>query len=259
MLASATARAQHVNTTTASGERVVYDAYYNWQFIWLNAARVSFSVSDTVVNSVKRLKLESVGNTRSGYDFIYHVSDTFQTVTNASSLMPIAFYQRNYEGKRIIENDWLYHYDSLRITGHSRIGSTKKTHESTINAKWNADSYDVLSMVYIARNLNYDTCHVGSKIPINLLINARKSNVFIRFLGRETIKLRSGRKFRCIKFSPKLSSGTIFKDGEDMVVWITDDRNRMPVAVEAKVVVGSVKAQMSSVTGLRWPLDAEVK
>ena len=39
-----------------------------------------------------------------------------------------------------------------------------------------------------------------------------------------------------------LVKGTIFKGGEDLLVWVTDDNKRVPVLVEAKILVGSVKA-----------------
>ena len=40
-------------------------------------------------------------------------------------------------------------------------------------------------------------------------------NMYIRFLGRETIKTKYG-KFRAIKFKPLLLKGTIFEGGENM-------------------------------------------
>jgi len=45
-------------------------------------------------------------------------------------------------------------------------------------------------------------------------------------------------------------AGTIFKGGEDLVVWVTDDNYRIPVLVEAKILVGSVKAVLVGAEGL---------
>jgi hypothetical protein len=42
----------------------------------------------------------------------------------------------------------------------------------------------------------------------------------------------------------------MFKGDEDAIVWVTDDVNKVPVQVEAKIIVGSVKAILNEATGL---------
>jgi len=44
-----------------------------------------------------------------------------------------------------------------------------------------------------------------------------------------------------------------------MTVWVTDDRNRIPIIVEARILIGSVKAVFTGAEGLRHPITAEVK
>ena len=84
-------------------------------------------------------------------------------------------------------------------------------------------------------------------------------DIYIRYLGKERIKNRDGRKFDCLKFKPLLVEGTIFESGEDMTVWVTDDQNRVPIIVEAKILIGSVKAVFVDAKGLRSPMTAEVE
>ena len=55
-----------------------------------------------------------------------------------------------------------------------------------------------------------------------------------------------------------LVPGTIFESGEDMTVWVTDDLNRIPIIVEAKILIGSIKAVFVDATGLRNKITAEV-
>jgi hypothetical protein len=52
--------------------------------------------------------------------------------------------------------------------------------------------------------------------------------------------------------------GTIFTSGEGMTVWVTDDENRIPIIVKAKILIGSVKAVFVGAEGLRSPMDAEL-
>ena len=76
-------------------------------------------------------------------------------------------------------------------------------------------------------------------------------NLFIRYLGKEDIKLHKDTKtYSTIKFSVMLVEGTLFTGGEDMTIWVTDDGNRVPVMVEAKILIGSVKAVITGAEGL---------
>ena len=66
-------------------------------------------------------------------------------------------------------------------------------------------------------------------------------------------------KYSCIKFSPLLIEGTIFKGGEEMRVWVTDDKNKIPVRVESPIIVGSVYAELYKYSGLRSPVSAKLQ
>ena len=82
-------------------------------------------------------------------------------------------------------------------------------------------------------------------------------NLYIRYLGKETIKTKYG-KFRAIKFKPLLVKGTMFEGGEKMTVWVSDDANHLPLRVESAISVGSVKVDMMGYKNLRYPLTSLV-
>jgi hypothetical protein len=74
-------------------------------------------------------------------------------------------------------------------------------------------------------------------------------------MGKEKIKTRYG-TFRSIKLKALLLKGDTFKGGEDMVIWITDDANRIPIRIESPLAVGSVKVDMMHYDNLKFPLTA---
>jgi len=75
----------------------------------------------------------------------------------------------------------------------------------------------------------------------------------MKYIGRETITIESG-TFRCIKFVPVLQKGRVFKEEQDLTVWITDDLNHIPVLAEADILVGSVKMELKEFGGIRNPM-----
>ena len=43
-----------------------------------------------------------------------------------------------------------------------------------------------------------------------------------------------------------------------MTVWVTDDENKVPVLIDAKILIGSIKAIVNTMEGVRHESDAEI-
>ena len=116
---------------------------------------------------------------------------------------------------------------------------------------------DVVSAIFYARNIDFNKYKPEDKIPFTMFLDNENYNLYVRYLGKETIKTKYGR-FRAIKFKPLLVKGTIFEGGEKMVVWVSDDGNHLPLRVESPISVGSIKVDMMNYKNLRYPLTSLV-
>jgi hypothetical protein len=56
-----------------------------------------------------------------------------------------------------------------------------------------------------------------------------------------------------------LIEGTLFDEGEFMEVFVTDDKNRIPIYIEAEIIVGKVKAYITSMKNVQYPLTSRIK
>ncbi len=74
---------------------------------------------------------------------------------------------------------------------------------------------DVLSAIFYARNIDFNSYKPGDKITFSMFLDNEVYEMYIRYLGKETVKTKYG-KFRAIKFKPLLIKGTIFEGGEKM-------------------------------------------
>ena len=54
-------------------------------------------------------------------------------------------------------------------------------------------------------------------------------------------------------------SGEVFKGEEDMLIWVSDDNNRLPVFFEAPLLVGTATGRMTGYEGLKHPFEALVE
>lgn len=113
--------------------------------------------------------------------------------------------------------------------------------------------FDVLSMIYYARCIPWEKYTKGDLIPIRLILDNEVYDTYIRYLGKEQKKIDDGSLVDCIKFQPKLIEGTIFPGGENMSVWVSDDKNRVPVYIQTPILVGNIKAILKSSQSLKYP------
>ncbi len=71
-------------------------------------------------------------------------------------------------------------------------------------------------------------------------------------IGREEIRTKFG-KIKALKLRPIVQSGRVFKEQESLTVWVTDDKNKIPVRIKADLAVGSLKADLIEYKGLTHP------
>jgi hypothetical protein len=241
------------NSAFSSGEYIGFEIYYNWGIIWIAAGTVNFSVKSKEINGKKAYHLDAYGTSHKSYDWFYKVRDHFQSYVDSASLKPI-WAERN-------TNDGGYKaYEEYRfVEKNGKILSTITNNDiplkrDTFNLK---DCVcDVLTAAYHARNINFSAYKVNDKIPMWIIISGKNYPLYIRFVGKETITTRDNKTYDCLKMSAKIIEGTIFKGGEDLIVWVTNDANHVPVLVEAKIIVGSVKAYLTETHNLRSPLKS---
>jgi hypothetical protein len=176
---------------------------------------------------------------------VYKVRDRYESFIDTGTLLPYKFIRHVEEGS--YRKDEIVTFDRMSNNANSKEGIYKVP----------ACVQDVLSEMYMARNIDFNDYKKGDLIPFDLFLDNEVFNMYIRYLGKETIKTRYG-KFRCLKFKPLLLKGTIFEGGEKMTVWVTDDANRLPVRVESPISVGSIKVDMMMYRNLRHPLSSRI-
>ena len=183
------------------------------------------------------------GKTYSFFDNFFKVRDKYETYIDTATLQPLKFIRNVSEGSYK-----KYENVSFNKTAHTAITNSGvfKTPDCI---------QDVLSTMYYARNIDFDKMKPGDKIPFSMFLDNQVYDLYIRYVGKETIKTKYG-KFRAIKIKPLLIKGTIFEGGEKMTVWISDDANHIPVRVESPISVGSVKVDMMDFKNRRTPMNS---
>lgn len=237
------------------GETISYEIFYNWGMIWVGAGEANFSSQYHEHNKNTYFKFIGTGFTYPKYDWFYKVRDRFESICDTNDLKPIRFVRDTKEGATLNYSDNVFNWKSNKAYSFTRTKSNGIRKDSTLLSPC---TFDVLSMIYFARNIDFSSYKVKSKIPISLYLENEVYSLYIEYLGKEKLKTDMG-EFNCIKFHPLLVEGTIFKAGDDMTVWVTDDKNHIPVYVETPVIVGMIKAKLKSYSGIKYPIQSKLK
>ncbi|MCK4663230.1 MAG: DUF3108 domain-containing protein [Bacteroidales bacterium] len=240
------------NTSFKTGEKITYDVYYNWAFIWLNAGEVYFKVGLKKYNNKPVYHFESFGRTHEKYDWIFKVRDKYETIADTNTFNPLIFKRNTYEGGYYVKNKYYFDHSENKIFTFTE--NTKKSYTQDTLALPKC-TFDVLTTIYYSRNIDYSKHNINDKIPLSLIIDNEVFDLYIKYLGKDTIKTKDGIIYNCIKFKPLLVEGTIFSGGENMTVWVSDDENKIPILVEAKILVGTVKAFLTDYENIRYELE----
>ena len=105
---------------------------------------------------------------------------------------------------------------------------------------------------YLRSNINEDALQPGHEIYLNLFIDDENMDFKVKFLGREVIKTKFG-KVNALKFRPYVMAGRVFKEQESLTFWVSDDKNKVPLKIEADLAVGSLDADLDAYKGLKYP------
>ena len=232
-----------VNTTFVSGENINFRVFYSVIGIYFEAGTASFSINRDRLNNKPVYHIVGLGNSNSKYDWIFKVRDRYESYIDTLTLRPYRFIRNVDEGG----------YKKFEHVEFDQEKSQAVSQQGTFSVP--PCVQDVLSAIYYARNIDFDKYKPGDKIPFSMFLDDEVYNLYIRYMGKETIKTRYG-KFRAIKFKPMLIKGTIFEGGEKMNVWVSDDRNKVPLRIESPITVGSVIVDMMGYKNLRYPLGS---
>lgn len=116
----------------------------------------------------------------------------------------------------------------------------------------------MVSAFYYLRN-NYDVSNIkeGDEIILNMFFDKENFKFKLKFLGREIMRTKFG-KVPCLKFRPYVQAGRVFKENESLTLWVSDDENKIPIRIKAKLMVGSLKADLDAFKGLKHPFKIVV-
>ena len=241
-----------------SGEQVSFVLHYKWGTINSDVGSATVRLDTLTFNGRKCFRCRLRGRTTKLYDYFFKVREDFASWFTYEGLVPLKFYRHSREGDYEARNTYVYDRTSPDPHIIADLYSSKRGQRS-MEIPLTPCTFDLPSLFYFARNMDFDAVEPGKKHPMTFAIDDDVFNVYFILYGRETIKVEGLGRVKTIKFAAKLLEGEVFKGETDMTIWVSDDENRLPVFFEAPLLVGTARGRMSSYSGLKHPFTALIK
>jgi len=174
---------------------------------------------------------------------VYKVRDRYESYIDKDGMFPWIFVRRVNEGGYKIKQDYTFFQ-------HKKVVDLGEDNKMT---KVPSFVQDMVSSFYYARTLDFTDIKPGKIFTISTFVDGETFDLKVKYITTETVKLRKG-KFRCMKFQPVVIEGRTFKKSDDLEVWITADKNRIPILVKANIFLGAIKMEVVDYKNLLNPI-----
>jgi hypothetical protein len=211
------------------GERAEYEVKYG--IIRAGSASLSVVGIDTVRGrDAYRFRLTFAASVNV-LVYRYSTRDTMQSWVDTSKFQSLRFHQDQVQRGKARTKRYEIFPDRRTFTDGNDPEQPSVT-----------DPLDDVAFLYFVRTQNLD---VGYGRQWSRYFKATNNPVMLKALRKETIEV-AGRKWNTVVVQPIIKTSTLFSDGAEAQVWISDDSVRAIVQIKTKLSVGSITMRLTS-------------
>lgn len=219
------------NTFFQGGEKLTFQLRYGF----IVGGRVTLTLEDKGNTFYVRGEAVTVGVA----DEIFSVKDIYESYFEKESNLPVFAIQNIKEGKR-----YKYYNEAIFDRKNNKVISSRSGSQDVP-----PDIMDMMCVFYYIRRMDLSDAKNGDTYKVNTFFFDKLYAFEIRYRGKEMISTRFG-KISCHKFAPVVEPGRVFKSKDDMLIWLTDDANRIPILVSMQMVVGHIYCELIEMQNL---------
>ena len=212
---------------------------------WMKAGNATLQVNETTLNGKPVFHVVGKGWTTGMIKWFFKVQDRYESYFDKETILPYKFIRNIDEGghKKDIEID--FDQKNKKAFVHNKKHNTKKTLETKPNIQ------DMVSTFYYLRNsIDTKLLKAGDEIKLDMFFDEENYGFKLKYLGKEVVKTAFG-KVEALMFRPYVMAGRVFKEEESLTLWVSNDKNKIPLRIKADLAVGSLRADLEAFKGLK--------
>lgn len=246
------------NLPFKAGEKMSFIMHYEWGMINSDVGTATVGLDTLTYNGEKAFLCKVQGKTTRLFDLFFKVREDFKAWFTVDGLRPLKFTRDTYEGRYEARNTYIYDWAATDPHIDADV-FTSSSGQRSLEIPLTRCTFDLPALFFFARNMDMEAVEQGKRYPMTFAIDDDVYNVYFIKYGRETIHIKGLGTVRTVKFAAKLLAGEVFTGEEDMMIWISDDENRLPVYFEAPILVGTASGRMTGYEGLKHPFTSLIK
>ncbi len=231
------------NESFQAGEHFEYKVKFG--ILTIGTANVDVDEKIYTVNNRPCYKINVLGRT-AGITDIFRVKNTYRSYVDTLAILPQKFIYSARE--REYKRDQSFSFD------HAGNKVTRFEKEEATNYKVPDNIQDVISGYYFLRTIDFSRLQSGQVISTPLFFDDDLYNMTVKYNGTGKINTRFG-KINVIKLNPVLPKNKLFEGENAIRVWVSNDKNRVPVKIEVDFSVGTAVMELRSYNGARYPFN----
>ncbi len=252
----AKAQCQAINTAFSPGEQLTFNLYYNWKFIWIKAGTATLDIAGVQYNGEPAYQMSLLSVTSKRVDLFFRMRDTITSIFT-ESIEPLYYRKGAVEGKRYtVDEAWFNYENGETIVKQKRLYQNGQMLETT--SQDTLCVYDMLSALASARSFETAGMTEGQSIIIPIVTGKKIVNETLIYNGMKDTKADNGHTYRCQVFTFSEINNQTGQNEPVLRFYITDDQNHLPVRLDMYLNIGSAKAYLSAMEGVKYPLTSQV-
>lgn len=241
------------------GEKLTYAVSYKVGFVNTDVAEVIIHTTLQYENGHPFYRIEGTGRVYPFYGWFFDMNDTYVSRLDARTMRPIDLKVEIREGDYRFSSFFKYDWDKMEVTTTSRNHKRPNSNVNVITLHDN--SFDALALFFNLRNMDMTHIKPGTSDVLYMVLEDTVRRIQYKFIGHETRNIPEIGKFKTLKFTCQIatSTGESFKDGSEFSLWISDDKNKIPIYLESPIRIGSVRVRLLEAVNLRHEMTSRIK
>lgn len=241
-----------------AGENLSYRIRFKWGAINSDVALATMSIDRTTLNGKPVYSARVFGQTAKFYDNFFKLREDFRSWMSVADLQPQRFFRDTREGRYRCTNDFKFVWNAAEPYVDAQIETSRKP-KYGLQIPVDGCTFDPVSLFYTARNMDMTMVKPGVENPMTFVVADESYTVFFVYKGKEEKNIKGFGTVKTMKFSVQVVEGDVFTGDSDMLIWFSDDDNRIPVYFEAPLKIGMVSGRIETAEGLKYPFRSLVQ
>ena len=234
------------NISYGVGEELEYRVHFGIFTVGKGITRV-----DKVYHSVNErtcFKVDAYGETSNWISWVAKVNDNWGAYIDTTTMLTHQSYRKLREGKYTRDEQVTFDHTNKKAEVKVKNKDTGATESKFYDVPANAK--DLVAGFMYLRIVDFNKIAIGDTINISGFLEDASYNLQIIYQGKEVISTKIG-KIQCLRLRPVMPKNSMF-DGENSVLcWLSDDLNKIPVRLQAKMFIGNTGLELTRFRGLR--------